>query len=197
MAQFDLSQIFREAFGYEPPTDASKINIPKAADRKEQSKLGQPFYKTDLSGREFFLPVIINNILIPFAVLGMTWKKTIVSTSMPERGGSVKELISIDDYSFNLKGILVNETNDFPDDGVMELFDLFAGPKTRGTSVTMRSVLSDIVLSGESNPKKDDPDGHKVVIKEVNWPAVSGVEHAKPFEMQLESDMIFDLEINP
>jgi hypothetical protein len=192
MAQFDLGQIYKDVFGYDAPTtDPDKINIPPAVARREQSKLGQPFYATDLSGREFFLPVTIDDILIPFAVLGMTWKKTIVETPMPERGGAVIELINIDTYQFTLKGLLVNETNDFPDDGVMQLFNLFK----ENNSVTMRSVLSDIVLSGQSNVNGDDPDGHKVVIKEMQWPEVSGVEHVKPFQMNLISDMIFDLEI--
>lgn len=188
MTSFDLGAIFYQAFGYEPNvTDSSKIKLEKAQARKEQSQLGQPFYMKDLSGVEYFLPVTINGVLIPYAVIGMTWKKTIVSTAMPERGGSVKELISIDDYEFTIKGILINENNDFPDDQVMKLHDLFK----LNQSLVMRSVLSDIVLSGQG----DDPDGHKVVIKEIKWPEISGIEHAKPFEMSLESDMIFDLEI--
>lgn len=185
MAQFNLGDIFYKAFGYEPNvTDADSIKLEQ---RKEISSLGQQYRAKDLDGTEYFLPVTINDVLIPFAVLGMTWKKTIVSTAMPERGGSVKELISIDDYEFTLKGILVDKNNDFPDDQVMNLHNLFL----KGESLVMRSVLSDIVLKGMG----DDPDGHKVVIKEIKWPEVSGIEHAKPFEMQLESDMIFDLEI--
>lgn len=190
MAQFQLENIFRDAFGYEAPT--TKFTIPQASARKEISKLGQPFWFTDTLGREFFLPVTINGMDIPFAVLGMTWKKTIVSTAMPERGGSVNELISIDDYTFNLKGILVDEEGNFPDGGIMSLHDMFQ----INASVVMRSVLSDIVLTGKSNNKKDDPFGHRVIIKEMKWPATSGVEHAKPFEMDLVSDMIFDLEMD-
>lgn len=192
MAEFDLGNIFRQAFGYEPPTRSEDIRLAQAKERRKQSRLGQNFFDTDLLGREYFLPVYLNDWLVPFAVLGMTWKKTIVSTPMPERGGSVKELISIDDYLFSLKGILINEENDFPDGDVMQVHDIFKINK----SVVLRSVLSDIVLSGKSSDGKNDPDGHKVVIKEVRWPEVVGIEHAKPFEMELESDMIFDLEID-
>ena len=188
--EFKLEKIFRDAFGYEPPT--TKFVIPKASARKEISKLGQPFWFTDILGREFFLPVTINNVQIPFAVLGMTWKKTIISTPMPERGGSVNELISIDDYTFNLKGILVDESGNFPEADIIALHEMFK----INASLVMRSVLSDIVLSGKSSDKKDDPFGHRIIIKEIKWPAVSGVEHAKPFEMDLVSDMIFDLEMD-
>lgn len=179
MAQFDLGEIFRDAFGYDPPVTKTP-NI----ERKQQSNLGQPYYATDIFGHEFFLPVTLNDVLIPFAVLGMTWKRTIVETPMPERGGSVNELISIDDYQFNLKGILIMDEFSFPESEIIKQHDLFK----INASVIMRSVISDIVLNGAAN--------HRVIIKEVKWPPVSGIEHVKPFEMDMKSDMIFDLEID-
>lgn len=180
MATFDLGDMFRDAFGYDAPT--AKPTIAPAPKRLEQSSLGQPYYASDLFGREFFLPVTLNGVLIPFAVLGVTWKKTIVETPLPERGGNVNELIAIDDYQFNIKGILINDSNVFPESDLIKLHDIFI----INASLTMRSVISDIVLKGDA----------KVIVKEVKWPAVSGVEHAKPFEMDLKSDMIFDLEID-
>jgi len=178
--QFELANIYRNAFGQEPP---QKPEIKPAATRSETSDLGSRYFETDLFGIEHFLPVTINDVLIPYAVLGMTWKKKIVTTDMPERGGSVKELISIDDYEFNLKGIVISADRDFPENQMQELFDLFK----INQSITMRSVLSDIVLSGENQ--------HRVVIKNIKWPQVSGIEHAKPFEMELESDMVLELEL--
>lgn len=180
--EFNLSDIFKSAFGYDAP--ANKFEIEQAAGRIENSSLGQPFYKEDLSGREFFLPVTINDYLIPFAVIGMTWKKSYVSTSMPERGGSVRELISLDDYVFTIKGILVSDDNTYPELGIIDLHNIFL----INANVKLRSVLSDIVLKGEFE--------HNVIIKDVKWPAVAGIEHAKPFEMEVESDMIFTLTID-
>ena len=190
MANIDLNKIFNDAFGYNPP--AKLPNIPNAPDELRESKAtGQPYYDEDIFGREFFLPVRLDDQLIPFAVMGMTWKKTIVSTAMPERGGSVKELISIDDYMFNIKGILISPDNDFPEAGIIDLKRIWL----KNSSVTLRSVISDLILSGRSNIKGEDPYGHRVVVKEIKWPPVSGVEHAKPFEIELESDLIFDLDI--
>lgn len=184
MATFDFGEIFQQAFGYTPPINQDNVKLEKALARKESSDLGQPYYETDISGREFFLPVKINGMLIPFAIIGMTWKKKIVETDMPERGGSVNELISIEDYVFNIKGILINDDNTFPESGIVDMHNLFK----INASVTMRSVLSDIVLKGEYD--------HKVIIKEIKWPPIAGNEHAKPFEMDLKSDMILDLEID-
>lgn len=175
--EFSISKIYRDAFGYEMP---GEFTIPTAADKLDNSSLGSQYYQSDALGREFFLPVTIDGYLIPFAVVSVTEKKTIVSTPMPERGGTVKELISIDDYEINIKGILLQET--FPEKEMRQVHDLFL----QNRSLSIRSVITDIFLKGEYE--------HKAVIKSINWPAVSGVEHAKPFEISMESDMIFVLD---
>lgn len=190
MADIDLAAIFQDAFGYKPPRPMPEIEA--APERQEVSEAtGQPYYEEDIFGREFFMPVRLDDLLIPFAVVGMTWKKTIVSTPMPERGGSVNELISIDDYLFNIKGLLINPGNEFPESGIIDLKRTWV----KNSSVTIRSVITDLILSGRSNVRGEDPYGHRVVIKEIKWPGLTGVEHAKPFDIDLVSDLIFDLEI--
>lgn len=179
MAEFNLDKVFRDAFGYQPPT--TTFSVAKAPDKKMSTAKGQKLYAEDLAGREFFLPVEINDVLIPFAVMSMNWRKTIVSTPMPERGGSVHELISIDDYTFNIKGLLVDEDGFFPEQGIVDLHDVFLLNK----SLRMKSALSAIVLQN----------GEQVIIKDVKWPHTPGVEHVKAFEIELESDQIFELEL--
>lgn len=197
--EFDLRELFNATWGYAPPLPIPVIpegdrdqqqpvipTIEQAPERKMVSRLGQPFYAEDAMGREFFLPVHLDGMLIPFAVISMNWKKVIVKTPMPERGGSVLEMVSVDNYSFNVKGIFINES-EFPESDIIALHDKF----TKNQSIVMRSALTDIVLSGVAS----DPDGHRVVIEDINWPAVSGVEHARPFELKMVSDTIFDLEV--
>ncbi|KAA2245490.1 hypothetical protein F0L74_05905 [Chitinophaga agrisoli] len=182
MAVFDLREIFERVFGYSPPPEPPEF--PDAPPRLETSILAQPYYLEDAVGREFFMPVTIDGYLIPFAVMSMYWKKTYISTSMPERGGSVKELISIDDYVFEIRGICLNDGNDFPEQDIIDLHNLFK----KNSSVTMRSALSAIVLKGEFD--------ERVIIRDVRWPDMQGVQHARAFEMTVESDMIFELEIS-
>lgn len=184
MISIDLSSVYMQAFGMDvPQTDASKIEIEDKPLRRPTTKLGAKLYMDDALGREHFLPVEIEGMLIPFAVVSIVEKKTIVSTAMPERGGSVKELISVDDYMINIKGVLINDNNEFPDEEITALHELFG----LNRSVVLRNGITDIFLNGKAN--------HRVVIKQISWPAVSGIEHAKPFEIECESDMIFDLEI--
>lgn len=198
MITIDFQNLFADIWGYSPPEpriepteegeyEQRSVSIPTAPERKTNSSLGQPYFDSDPFGREFFMPVRIDGMLIPFAVISMNWRKTIVDTMMPERGGSVLEMISLNNYTFNIKGIFINEENEFPEEQIIQLRDLWK----KNTSVEMRSVISDIVLTGQA----DDTTGHKVAIREIAWPAVSGIEHAKPFEMDLISDTIFDLEL--
>lgn len=177
MAAFNLNTVFKNAFGYEAP---EQFTVPTEGTKPSSSKLGQPFYDTDEFGREFFLPVRLDGYLVPFAVMAVTSKKTIVSTPLPERGGTVKELISIDDYVISIKGVLVNDDGNYPDEQIAAVQAIFL----KNASVELRSALSDIFLTGE----------HRVVIREIKWPAVSGIEHVKPFEIDCESDVIFTLE---
>jgi hypothetical protein len=181
MAEFNIKDLFKSTKEKKAPTS---YYIEQAIVRKEISSLGQQYYATDLVGREFFLPVWINDFLIPFAVIGMNWKKTIISTPMPERGGSAHEGISIDDYVFTIKGLLVNEDGEFPEEDVIAIHDLFK----INASVRLRSAVSAIVLNGNYD--------EKVIIREVEWPMVTGIENVKSFEIKVESDMMFDLTLD-
>lgn len=190
--EFDIGSLYAKAFGYQPPDnftinkdklDVQQISfdMQSAGERRLTSNKGQLFYAEDAVGREFFLPVWIDGYMIPFAVIGITCKKTVVSTPMPERGGSVSELISIDDYIINIKGMCVSENDEYPDGDIDSLFKLFEKNKT----LKIRSVLTDIFLAGSSE--------HMCIVRELKLPAIAGVEHVKPFELDLTSDMIFDL----
>jgi Domain of unknown function (DUF6046) len=177
MSDFIIKELFRKSFGYEPP---GEFKLEQAVARKESSDLGQPFYDVDDMGREHFMPVRIEGWLIPFAVVSITPKKIIVSTPMVERKGSVHEIISIDDYSINIKGILLSKTNDYPEADVTKLHEIFL----LNRSVELRSAKTDIFLKGDD----------KVVIREMPMPPVAGVQHAQAFEINCTSDTIFTLE---
>jgi hypothetical protein len=191
---FDIGRLFGKAFGYQPPDNfhidkqvlditKTQFQIPDAGSRVETSKKGLRYYAEDSLGREFFLPVWIDGYLVPFAVIGINCSKTIISTSLPEIGGSVKELISIDDYKINIKGMCVSQGNEYPEDDIQKLFNLFK----KGKSLIVESVLTAIFLDGKFH--------QKCVIRDLKFPQLAGVEHVKPFELELESDMIFALDI--
>lgn len=193
MAQLNLTTIFQKAFGYAPP-DNKKFEVPQAPARVETSSLGQPYYATDILGREFFMPVRFQgaivigaliqpfDFLVPFATISAVEKKTIVETPMPQRGGAVNELISLDDYLFTIKGVFVSDDNTFPEDGVKSLHDIFSVNQ----SITVHNVITDIFLNGLFE--------NRILIKEIKWPSADTIENAQAFQIEAKSDMIFTLE---
>jgi hypothetical protein len=175
----DLKQVFKQNFGYDVP---EQFNVEQYSGRTLYSKLGSPFFKADIYGREFFMPVVLDGVLLPFAVVGIRLRKTIVKTSLVERDGTVKEIISSDDYEISVKGIAIYPDGDvFPEDEIMALKKIYE----KNQAVVLQCAMTDIFI-----PKDDS-----VVMEDLTFPPVSGVEHARPYEMSLLSDRINTLEL--
>lgn len=175
----DLNQTFKENFGYDVP---ESFNIDTYGGRQQYSKLGSPYFKADIYGREFFMPVVLDGILLPFAVVGIKLRKNIVKTSLVERDGTVKEIISSDDYEISIKGITIYPDGDvFPEDDITALKKLY----DNNQAVVLQCAMTDIFI-----PKDDS-----VIIQDLTFPPVSGTEHARPYEMNLLSDSINTLEL--
>lgn len=173
---FNISDIFRQTFGYEAPP---AFTIENAVPRRERGDFGAKFYGNDLLGREHFMPVILNGYLIPFAVMGITCRKNIVSTQMAERKGSVHEIINIDDYMINIKGILVSDDQEFPEGEMKMLLDMFEINR----SLVIKSVKTDLFLKGDD----------KVLIKDMPMPPSPGSHNVQTFEINLVSDLVYTL----
>ena len=206
---FNIQKAFYQTFGLPIETEFkfdkrntnpqketnSQFNIPNAVAQNESAKLGSKFYSTDAYGRYYFLPVTVyyNDIQthkdfsyeLPFPVVGIECGKDIIETSLVERNGSVKEIINTNDIIITIRGFIVDPNNNFPEDDVREAFETVFGPNQ---TLKIRSALTDIFL-------KDNE--FSVVVKKLRFPPVSGVIGAKPYEIDLVSDAIFDLEKVP
>lgn len=176
--QFTISELFQKAFGREIEYDL----VNSKADQQESSKYGSsPYRAEDAKGRWMFMPVTLDTLQLVYAVIRVTGRKNIVETQLTERKGSVIEIINQDSYKIYIRGFLIDHTGNYPEDGVNALKELFEQNK----SVPIKSVLTDLFLTEED----------RIVITELNFPEVTGIENIKPFEMNMVSDSIFDLEI--
>lgn len=190
---FDLNKLYQQTFGTTPKikftapqsenTTSDKLQFDiKPEDANQYSKLGTPYYEKvegDVLGREFFLPVTIDGLKLPYCVIRISCKKTIVETALVNRRGTVKELINAEDYNIKLRGFLIGDNDQLPDEGITQLKDLFE----KNESVVFRNALSDIFLTGDD----------KVVIKAIDFPEVKGVKNVRPFELDIVSDSEFTL----
>lgn len=131
----------------------------------------------------YFMPVWLitsaGKLELPIATISIKGKKTIIETPLTGRRGSVKELISVNDYEISLHGVIVGADGNYPEAEIKKFSDLYE----LNESITLISGLSDLVL------KPDD----KIVIKSIDYPEVGHVENAQIISMTAVTDSSIDL----
>jgi Domain of unknown function (DUF6046) len=174
---FQIEKVFEDAFGYKPKA----FEFTKKTPEDTYADLGSPFYAKDVMGRNYYLPITLGGVALPYGVMSIRCRKTIVETPMVERDGSVREYISMDDYTLSIRGVVVNHFGQYPQDDLTILRDLWIQKKP----LQIRSVLSDIYLKGNQ----------KVVITNFEIPEYGGTKHVRSFAMELVEDKELTLEV--
>ena len=184
---FDLDNLYETVFGTKP------YRIEGSGSGNRYTQLSGSALTEYYLGKEIWLPTRFaelninqfkySEFFLPYSVVIISGKKTIVKTAMAERQGTVKELYSTDDYSINIKGFFIDDKNrTWPEEDLKlfkKIFEL-------QTAVALDNALTNIFLEKEQ----------KVVIESFDLPEVEGGrKHVRPFNIQLESDSIFTLEV--
>lgn len=150
---------------------------------RTHTKQGAPIRGQATDGRVYFMPVYLETSTfateLPAAAISIRGKKTIIETPLTGRRGSVKELVSVDDYEINLHGVIVSSDGNYPEDEVQAFRDLYE----QNEAIKLISALSDLVL------QPDD----RIVIKSVDYPAVGAVENAQVISFTAVTDSSIDL----
>lgn len=154
-----------------------------AGELRMKTLSGTPIRKADAMGRVYFMPAYIEtqsySLEIPAAAISIKGKKNIVETPLTGRRGSVKELVSVDDYEITIHGVIMSDDENYPEETVQMFRDLYE----TNESVKLICALSDLVL------QPDD----RIVIKSIEWPAVGAVENAQVIKMTAVTDSSIDL----
>lgn len=160
------------------------FNDGEGPERATQSITGKTLRKLK-NGIWYFMPVSISHKgktwYFDEAVISISGKKTIVETPMVGRKGSVKELISTDDYEIKLMAVMEDPSGDYPEKEMQELVSLWE----INEAVKISCVLTDYFLKGDDS----------VVIKTIDPVTVEGNEDMQVFNMTLISDSPFELEL--
>lgn len=170
----------------------------KTSATKQVSDKGVDFYAKNALGIEVFMPITLTDpksdsngqketkLFLENTIISCRLKKTIIETPLVNQQGTVKEVISIDDWDIDIKGIIVSPDteyyNSYPDAAVKLLTDMVF----IGNSLEIQNALTAICLS----------DNEKIVIKEFSLPEMRGVENAQAFELRCVSDLEFKLIID-
>lgn len=179
---FNLKEIFSKQFGYTPVD----FKIDKDKDLRKKSAPGKygSYYAKDAQGRDVFMPLTLADLFLPYVWISVHSSKTIVETPLTERRGTVKELVTTNDYEFAVKGLLIGHDGRFPESDVEKLRQLFE----QNLAVTCKCVLTDIYLLSPDNKGQD-----KVVIYDHDLFDNKGVEHVRGFSFMMKADSIFEL----
>jgi hypothetical protein len=127
---------------------------------------------------------VLKDWYLPYQIVSISSRKTIVETPLTERRGTVKELISIQDYEITIKGFIVGAGNEFPESDVTLLRTIYE----QNTAISIQCPLTDIFLL-----RPDRSGSDQVVIRELRFPSMPGVKNVRPYELHMISDAPFNL----
>lgn len=182
MAQFDLSQLYRAAFGYvgsygtiSHGTEVTKAD-PYGALPGGVTRGGEP----GLLGSIIHLPLKLDDVPMPNEpLISVSGRKHIVTTEIDGQDGTFKELYSMGDYSIKIQGILVNDDDpdNYPEAQVREL---------RRIIELRRHVKVSNAITGYFNIAH-------LAIESYDFPAMPGQIGAQAYELNCISDRDFQL----
>ncbi len=177
---FNIGALYSQAFN--EPLPEYNFGTDQNESDDYSSKFGSSsFRKDDALGRPYFMPAKLGDLDLGYPIIRVQGQKHIVQTQLTERKGSVIEIINQDSYKIYVRGFLIDHSGKFPEEQVFNLKELYEQNKSQ----PIVSALTDLFLT------KDD----RVVIADINFPEVTGIENIKPYELNLVSDSIFELEI--
>jgi len=178
--------------------------------RKTQGKYGSAYYQDNNTAIYMPVEVVVGNDVIPgtsstyaeaFGVTDQSGNYTgrwwlpnpimsidlnvhVVDTELTERNGMVSELINIGGYKMNITGFLVNSTaNEFPEDE----YDTLNRLANLRVPFKINSVKTDIIFMDSGNTDKT------VTIRNLRFPKRPGVKHVQEYELELWSEIPFNL----
>lgn len=203
----NIDELFQAQFGSKPykvpqvnaqPNQDSGFRVPGSApgSTAQNNKL----LSTDSKGVDIWLPIWFEDlpqeigdngtVYLPYAVISLTSRATIIRTPLSERKGSAKEQYNTEDYRIKIKGFFIDKENRlFPEKDLKMLKQVHES----GRSFKLVNALTDLFLIDPTLPANEQ---QRVVMTSFDLPEVEGGRISyRPFVMELESDTVFTLEV--
>lgn len=152
-----------------------------AKSERNLTALGGQLYRSVGSTYEF-MPVRLGGLQLWNPIIRAVCRKTVVETPLVERNGSVKEIVSTDDWVINIKGTIKLSGGGWPDQALEDLLAMFY----RNEAVSIESALTARLLNGNEY----------VVLTNLSLPDKQGKEQSIDYEIECVSDIAFELELN-
>ena len=194
MIELDLNTLYKTAFGIRGLSfgkiESTSISSADALDSKIIKSVGNATLRYDSRlnrttkiGTALFMPCMIGGVQLPNEpILTINIKKKVVETPLwgSKRRGTVKEIISTEDYMISIKGVAVNynDSVNYPSDEVDQLNELFL----KNEALEIISPLTQLLGIDY------------IVLKNFALPEMIGVQHAQAYQFSAVSDQEFILE---
>jgi hypothetical protein len=151
-------------------------------------------------GTPLFFPMTIDGVLLPNApLITVSGIKNVIKTPVASRDFTVKEIVSLDDYKINIKGIATNYDpingvakntsstvyEEFPEDWFVLLNNLYKRKQSEKTPDTISLPVQCDYLRMLGI--------HYLVIESIDFPPMAGVQSALAYEMKAVSDENIEL----
>ncbi len=150
------------------------------------------FYRNNVLGRPVFLPASLSwfeagrlqTYELPNPIVFISGRKNIITTQLAGKNaqGTVKEIISTNDYSINILCQSISNDRTWPLSDYNYLANIFK----KNRQYTLRCILTDPFLQKENN----------VVITDISVPDMRGITNAQVVQFSLLSDKYYELEIS-
>lgn len=164
------------------PNDTNYDIGKSAPEEKLYTDKGSPLRNEDLKlGTYYFMPVYINRIEIPNAIISLSQSKIVIKTPLVGRNGTVKEFIAMDDFQIEVLLTLVGQNNEYPEKEIEQIEQLWRVNE----AVDIISAVTDMWLPVDS----------KVVLTDLTIDPVGEYENVQIVSLKLVSDINFELEI--
>lgn len=190
MISVNLIEVYKEQFGEPFRLSNLGMNLPGNKYQAIPEKVPQAKTQAGLDltiknnfGKDIFAPLQFyknseNYLQISCATVRVSSKKTIVKTAVSERNGTVKEQFNVGDYQFTIKGVLIGTNNQFPEEKISKLREIYETVET----VELYNAFTELFMNKESR---------KISIESLDFPDVKGSSlKTRPFVMVCESDFI-------
>lgn len=172
-------------FNYKPISNQYEVTIDETYEAPigvwdDDTMTGEGQRQSSLSGSLFAMPLKIGDYkFVIDPIISVSSSREIVRTIMPGFAGTIKEVISDDDYRITMRGLIINEDNDdYPYEQVAELDAL----KRTTSALKVENKLLNLCFGVK-----------QIVVESMEFEGAEGMQSMQTFVISALSDRDVEL----
>ena len=174
---FDLSSLYQLVYGFIPVQTPTELVMNTVQGENDFPYTVSPLLSAPLVFPLTFNKGLDNEFQLPIEpMIQIDVVKNIVRTPIAGDDGTVKELIGMQDFRISIRGVLIGDDGNYPEELLRKLRAAFEGDEAKVTC----KLLSYFNIN-------------QIVMEALRLPALEGYEDMQPFEIEAWSDKDWEL----